>query len=1818
MIIGKQVDNLNTPMIYKSPFQSLVDVSNNLISGVHDIGFWANKNTAYTGRAWDLETLNFKDSLSCSGKEVIRYEKDPVTQLEDLNKPVYRNGLIWDSGEIFQQGFTRLGLQAQFSTWLSEYNTAFGNYGLAVELTFRCLELQENNEFTNYIIFDSDSFFGDVYNFETYYTQEDVFDISDFIDFPIVRIKLFAYQRNNFRNVAGDSIYTEDEVGDEAFTVINPNIFIKDPYICLGIDTSEFTSDTATLITNCSFTYYKGSADAKTDEIQAREKDNLKTIALRWVHKDTEKDIIKTVLPGEIPTGYEIRWYRYLLGAPSPDQFAGAHWSRFYGCKRVPDENGEWVQDAYAEITSDLDLSKDYFYYDEDAKRWKEISIATLKLGDPPYTYYNNEEGRGFKYFSDELRDYAYIRLYESIDIATNSLEIEFQPNVNFQTEQIKAIIIKDESLTDDAEEEDRILRHVASSNIFTFTNNTDVRSRATVIEENTLAIAFQDEERGNYFIYNRAGQVGKEEDKEIRVLKAVFDPDESDVYKKADLEEPWSYIKWTFPSESEGTMIIPATGTTQDAVPSEQIIFENTTEVGFFIKPQLNHNANHNTVQLEVVKDGQEYTAQAQMLFGTAGTSGSNYTLVLNWENGENALNLSEKKYNGESSLTGRVYLLDQNGLLADIQADSQYEFSWYKVALPPGDGISHLEKVKDPILYPVQRNGILELADGLEASHFYGYDQYPQYLVNAIDNSQYFQYNLVESEDGNQKKGFTQFSGDLNNYGGILYRYLTESERNSFDKIEFREVVTIGPDEQEELELTSNSGKIITDRQDRKYYYSSTKRLFVKYNDTYIIDPWETYSEVETYYEPVITSQVAYNETLLHCTADDEIKGKFVLHGNPSINSLYILEVKLTNFGDYDLIAKYPVPIKSGESKHYQKVLNETLQDGLEYYVYTDNSYKRVTDPKVEEIESYYSVLNIDDNYQKSFVVDYIEGPTDVRYATTGETDFNKNPYQITSRWYKKDEVEDPEAESTYSFKVLRHGYNENNLLSGYWKLLYYIDENFNNDTLGSANNFLPSLVEFGGDRIKSWDTATPFDKPILAPPGLYFADTPLYGVQFVLGSSISDEYGNVIVPAETVLWTQPIYSFQDNYPSTTLNQWNGKDIVTDNDTGTIVANGLAAGKKERDNTFTGVVLGDWSRTDTDSYITKQTGVYGFNHGRMSYALKDDGTAFLGKDGRGRIYLSGNKAQIYSSHWLLSQEGMLLDIDDGYVKMVRKLRETPALFEPNTTGLHEAVKQPDQPGKQARKIYYKKNYEMLASVDENTKSFYLPGTFNGGYDFNEVEPIYNEGYWYFGVEEVHQDDTEDAYILQLTNENVPKTNFSDEDFPPQGNLEDEENYYSSRSATSYNLKEVFVKIDNGSDNDHKILSMKDKTGNNANGYTSLVCLVKTEKTTSWRKQKYFSNSGVQNCWAKYYKDRKTTYFYLTQENLFWEEFSRNNNLEISTVATEGAKYSGKTKFFRISTYIPYSDSDITIQDNLSSAKGFYFQQQSPPNLIYIEAGDHHNYDPSIVYYEADGFDKDRYITVSVAEKTWPLSVGTTKSPASRKFKVNWDGQLYATDGVFQGKITSHEGEIGGWIIDQHMLYSKYQGSDHNEEDGGNGVVLDALTGSLYGAGIFTRRGKIGGWHIEADRLYGGDTMLHSSQGIFTDVVKIKQHNDGKSWSYYGGMGYVPANFGADQVGQKNPGVGIFYGASATGSDKIFKVNEDNLGFTWNGTYMSIDNQSGGRRIHFGSTSDATFLVSTKIAKIHENTADFRVSSKEIHFTTDKNNQHGIYARFG
>ena len=145
----------------------------------------------------------------------------------------------------------------------------------------------------------------------------------------------------------------------------------------------------------------------------------------------------------------------------------------------------------------------------------------------------------------------------------------------------------------------------------------------------------------------------------------------------------------------------------------------------------------------------------------------------------------------------------------------------------------------------------------------------------------------------------------------------------------------------------------------------------------------------------------------------------------------------------------------------------------------------------------------------------------------------------------------------------------------------------------------------------------------------------------------------------------WAQPIIITQNRYASSTLDSWNGS-LTIDEKNGTILSTAVGAGKKETDNTFSGVLMGDIGKGmnfDTDNM--SGLGLYGFHHGAQSFCLSVDGTAFFGKAGRGRIYFDGTSGTIASASYETvrknggSPSGMKIDLDDGYIHMLGVERE-------------------------------------------------------------------------------------------------------------------------------------------------------------------------------------------------------------------------------------------------------------------------------------------------------------------------------------------------------------------------------------------------------------------------------------------------------------------------------------------------------------------------------------------------------------------------------
>lgn len=139
----------------------------------------------------------------------------------------------------------------------------------------------------------------------------------------------------------------------------------------------------------------------------------------------------------------------------------------------------------------------------------------------------------------------------------------------------------------------------------------------------------------------------------------------------------------------------------------------------------------------------------------------------------------------------------------------------------------------------------------------------------------------------------------------------------------------------------------------------------------------------------------------------------------------------------------------------------------------------------------------------------------------------------------------------------------------------------------------------------------------------------------------------------------WSQPILVLQSRYDFAMLNSW-GEDLTIDTKNGTILSTMVGAGTKDSQGAFSGVLMGD-VRSGTGNNTITNTGIYGFQNGVMSYALRDDGSGFFGAGANGRIEFDGNSGIIRSSNWkksgnqwILSStqgniSGTLIDLDDG-----------------------------------------------------------------------------------------------------------------------------------------------------------------------------------------------------------------------------------------------------------------------------------------------------------------------------------------------------------------------------------------------------------------------------------------------------------------------------------------------------------------------------------------------------------------------------------------
>ena len=288
-IVGKKTDkNEDKPYNFVNSFNTFIDLTGNF--------FIAKDNNK---EVW---------SILANGNE----EEIEITP----------NGGITFTDE--QQGFTRLGLRADFRAWLETLGVVSGNYGLKLNIygikddTADNIKKIENSIKNNgeipliaSIDLDTNDMYGNPYNFEGYYSQEIVIDTSAVA--RVYDIKIFLYQKDNFKDSNNNLI---SYANDFNMSIPPNNIFVKDIYMGLGISADEIENEYVRLY----------SLDGSTYVIDDKGQIDSKTIRLKWVHFDEDGNRIQITEHKKDDT-FEVRWYMYEFGTPSADEYSGVYWT---------------------------------------------------------------------------------------------------------------------------------------------------------------------------------------------------------------------------------------------------------------------------------------------------------------------------------------------------------------------------------------------------------------------------------------------------------------------------------------------------------------------------------------------------------------------------------------------------------------------------------------------------------------------------------------------------------------------------------------------------------------------------------------------------------------------------------------------------------------------------------------------------------------------------------------------------------------------------------------------------------------------------------------------------------------------------------------------------------------------------------------------------------------------------------------------------------------------------------------------------------------------------------------------------------------------------------------------------------------------------------------------------------------------------------------------------------------------------------------------------------------------------------------------------
>lgn len=648
LIVGKYSNNGDDYYNYANPSDDFLDVTHNLISEVNAQSLLAN----------------------------------------DPSRPYVT---VWSCDGVEYKGYNRLALKGNFRTWLSSLDIMKGTYGLVLYVVSK-ESRYDTGDFERTYKFDlfTDDMYGDPFNFETYYLQEKVFDISNLSN--IIHMELLLVQNSDFYNTDNQLVAYKTENGD----YFPDNIFVQQPYISLGYDLNDVFEDEVRLYTLDSEEY-----DATYEESNIR-----KTMNVRWIHIQEDGSVVAIDKEDEIPANSVIRWYKYILDRSVSDKLAGAFWEEIEEARNcfsysfVPDilvgsEKFKVIIECPSReaIIAQLEESEFADFVGVEIKDKEEQVVNDEEVLRNALHSYNDNSLLSFQEYKQITEEYNEVyKVANGVNYPNYEKAIIILDNI--QRAQSDVCIYKSETL----EFENLSYDPVAAA--------IDLISGLTILVD---AAGYN----GSYLLYDDSGMImNAAEAVRKRILTATY----QSLITGEEVLDRAEKIVWYFPLES--SMIYPPqlgieysqyelySELTEEEIAAlelpckycriERAIPEvlegdageeiaRQTEQIFRIKDYYTQTATNNTIYCAVFKNGREYKAEASLTFGISGTCGTDATFLLQmmeWDEENNIPTthpVSALTIGKSVAIVPKFYDYNNNDITDEYLSVHTITYNWY-----------------------------------------------------------------------------------------------------------------------------------------------------------------------------------------------------------------------------------------------------------------------------------------------------------------------------------------------------------------------------------------------------------------------------------------------------------------------------------------------------------------------------------------------------------------------------------------------------------------------------------------------------------------------------------------------------------------------------------------------------------------------------------------------------------------------------------------------------------------------------------------------------------------------------------------------------------------------------------------------------------------------------------------------------------------------------------------------------------------------------------------------------------------------------------